>query len=126
MNNYGFTQTKCTHLSNYNSKYRRNNSVSSIFGQGTKTFDDGAESEDLNEIANTVSTLVEACTSNTVEAKSSPVFDIEYLFMKIRAKSVGETAKVIVTCPDDEKTKVQLRYHLMKLKYKCLTSYKCG
>ena len=47
------------------------------------------ESEDLNEIANTVSTLVEACTSNTVEAKSSPVFDVEYLFMKIRAKSVG-------------------------------------
>ena len=64
------------------------------------------ESEDLNEIANTVSTLVEACTNNTIQANSSPVFDIEYIFLQIRSKSVGETARIIVTCPDDEKTKV--------------------
>ena len=36
-----------------------------------------------------------------------PTFDIEYLFVNIRAKSVGETIKVVVTCPDDETTKVE-------------------
>ena len=49
------------------------------------------ESDDIANIANTISELVSSCTNGQVDAIASPVFDIEYLFMKIRAKSVGET-----------------------------------
>ena len=56
--------------------------------------------------------LVTACTFGKVDAENSPVFDIEYLFMKIRAKSVGETAKLIVTCPDANETKVPIEIKL--------------
>ena len=73
------------------------------------------ESEDLNEIANTVSTLVEACTNNTIQANSSPVFDIEYIFLKIRSKSVGEKVDLMITCPDDNETKVKHTVDLSKV-----------
>ena len=70
------------------------------------------ESDDIANIANTISELVSSCTNGQVDAIASPVFDIEYLFMKIRAKSVGETAKLIVTCPDDKETKVPIEIKL--------------
>jgi len=66
------------------------------------------ESDDVSNIANTITELVASCTDGGIDAQRQPVFDIEYLFMKIRAKSVGETAKVSVLCPDDGKTKVSI------------------
>ena len=43
-----------------------------------------------------------------VKIDQLPTFDIEYLFLNIRAKSVGETVKVLVTCPDDMETQVSV------------------
>ena len=70
------------------------------------------ESEKENEIADAISSIIYACTDGVVDAKSSPLFDIEYVFLQLRAKSVGETAKLKIKCPDDEKTFVDVNVKL--------------
>ena len=70
------------------------------------------ESNDQTQVVNTVSNLVNSCTFNKVNASTSPIFDVEYLFLQIRGKSVGETVEVNITCPDDEKTKVPVKINL--------------
>ena len=75
------------------------------------------ESNDQTQVVNTVSNLVNSCTFNKVNASTSPVFDIEYLFLQIRGKSVGETVEVNITCPDDEKTRVPVKINLSCLLY---------
>ena len=64
------------------------------------------ESDNEDEIFNAIKTIVESCTFGKIDATNSPLFDIEYIFIKMRGKSVGEKIKLNVTCPDDEKTKV--------------------
>ena len=44
--------------------------------------------------------LVESCTFGKINGKTSPLFDIEYLFLRIRGKAVGETVELSVTCPE--------------------------
>ena len=70
------------------------------------------ESNDQTQVVNTVSNLVNSCTFNKVNASTSPIFDVEYLFLQIRGKSVGETVEVNITCPDDEKTRVPVKINL--------------
>ena len=48
--------------------------------------------------------LVSSCTFNKIDARSLPMFDVEYIFLKIRGKSVGETMNINIICPDDEIT----------------------
>jgi len=67
------------------------------------------------DIANAMGSLVSACTFNKVDAKTNPMFDIEYVFLQIRAKSVGETVEVTVVCPDDETTKVKQKIDLSEV-----------
>ena len=62
------------------------------------------ESDDDDQLYNTMSSIVKSCTFDLVDASNAPIFDIEYVFLKLRAKSVGETAKLKVLCPDDEET----------------------
>ena len=70
------------------------------------------ESSNQDEIMTSISQLIDACTFDKINANSSPVFDIEYLFLKIRGKSVGEKVKITITCPDDGKTKVPVEINL--------------
>ena len=65
------------------------------------------ESQDQKQIANAVKSILSACilTRGTKVEKLS-TFDIEYLFLNVRGKSVGEQIEVMVTCPDDGKTQV--------------------
>jgi len=70
------------------------------------------ESEKENEITDAISSIIYACTSGAVDAKNSPLFDVEYVFLQLRAKSVGETAELKVNCPDDEKTYVDVKIRL--------------
>tara|TARA_Y100001936_G_C15886235_1_gene565550 strand:+ start:21 stop:737 length:717 start_codon:yes stop_codon:yes gene_type:complete len=67
------------------------------------------ESQDQKQIANAVKSILSACilTRGTKVEKLS-TFDIEYLFLNVRGKSVGEQIEVMVTCPDDEKTQVPM------------------
>ena len=62
------------------------------------------ESENNKEMLDTVVKIVSSCTFNKVDPTHSPLFDIEYVFLKLRAKSVGENVEVTLLCPDDEET----------------------
>ena len=65
------------------------------------------ESEDTTMIANAVKDVISSCiTTRGVKVDELATFDIEYLFLNIRGKSVGEQVEVLITCPDDGTTKV--------------------
>ena len=64
------------------------------------------ESKDEHEVLNAMTSLVNDCTFGKIDATNSPMFDVEYIFLRIRAKSVGEKITLNLTCPDDEKTQV--------------------
>jgi hypothetical protein len=59
------------------------------------------ESEDEKQITQVIIDLIKACISEPIDEKKLTTFDMEYLFTQIRAKSVGETAKVILLCQSD-------------------------
>ena len=64
------------------------------------------ESEEDQQILDAVTSLVKTCTFEKIDSGSSPLFDIEYIFLQIRGKSIGEKVELNVICPDDEKTTV--------------------
>ena len=70
------------------------------------------ESKDDGQIANTISELVTACTFGKVDPKTAPMFDVEYIFLKVRTQSVGSKVEMVVTCPDDGKTTVPVKIDL--------------
>jgi hypothetical protein len=75
------------------------------------------ESQSDTEIANAVKDVLSTCIlTKGVKVESLPTFDIEFLFLNIRGKSVGEDVEVLVTCPDDNKTKVPVRINLDDIK----------
>lgn len=64
---------------------------------------------------NAVKDICKACTNNQVDIDTLPLFDIEYLFLNIRAKSVGEISKIRVLCPDDKTTYANVEVDLTKV-----------
>ena len=70
------------------------------------------ESEDDKLIENTFAQIINDCVFDDVDPYTMPMFDIEYLFLRIRGKSVGEKVKLNVLCPDDEKTRVDVEVNL--------------
>ena len=77
------------------------------------------ESQDQKQIATAIKQILSACilTKGTKVEKLS-TFDIEYLFLNVRGKSVGEQIEVMVTCPDDGKTQVPLTINIDAIKVK--------
>ena len=66
------------------------------------------ESEDTKEITNAIKAVIKSCVlTKGIKVESLPTFDIEYLFLNIRGKSVGETIEVNLICPDDGITEVK-------------------
>ena len=77
------------------------------------------ESEDTKMIANAVKDVISSCiTTRGVKISALSTFDIEYLFLNIRGKSVGEDVEVMVTCPDDGKTQVPALINLDDIQIK--------
>ena len=71
------------------------------------------ESEDENQIATAVKNTLKACIQTRgIKVENLPTFDIEYLFLNIRGKSVGEAVDLIVTCPDDGETTVPIKIYI--------------
>jgi hypothetical protein len=70
------------------------------------------ESEDETQMINAVKTILKNCIISKVKVDDLAVFDIEYLFLNIRAKSVGENIELNITCPDDEQTTVPLEINV--------------
>ena len=68
------------------------------------------ESNDDKNIRDAVLGLLKACIQSRVKIENLATFDLEYIFLNIRAVSVGEIVEMNVTCQDDEKT--QVRYNL--------------
>ena len=75
------------------------------------------ESQDDKQIAQAVKDVLGSCIlTKGISVNKLSTFDIEYLFLNIRGKSVGETVEVLVTCPDDNKTKVPVVVNLDEIK----------
>jgi len=75
------------------------------------------ESEDMGQITNAIVEILTDCIiTRGVEVSELATFDIEYLFLNVRAKSVGEKLEVSVTCPDDGETQVELEIDIDTIK----------
>ena len=70
------------------------------------------DADDKEDSYNMLAEIVDGCTFNNIDIKTMPIFDFEYLFMKIRCKSVGESADLNILCPDDNETRVPVTIDL--------------
>ncbi len=71
------------------------------------------ESEDTKQITEAIKTVIKNCIeTRSIKVESLPTFDIEYLFLNIRGKSVGEEIEVNVICPDDGETTVPVKINV--------------
>ena len=77
------------------------------------------ESGDQKQITDAIVEIISDCLiTKNVDVSKLPTFDIEYLFLNVRSKSVGETVEVNVTCPDDGKTTVETSINIDDIKVK--------
>ena len=75
------------------------------------------ESEDTKQITNAIKAVIRACVlTKGIKVETLPTFDIEYLFLNIRGKSVGEDIDVKLICPDDNETEVNVLINLDDIK----------
>ena len=73
------------------------------------------ESQNDKEMIKAVKTIIKNCTSLKGKVEDLATFEIEYIFLKIRSKAVGELSEFKITCPDDEETKVDIQIPLDKV-----------
>ena len=73
------------------------------------------ESGESKEMLSAIKEIVKSCTFGEMQAEDYPMFDIEYVFLQIRSKSVGEKTKLKVLCPDDGKTYAETEIDLSKI-----------
>ena len=74
------------------------------------------ESKENADITQAVKDIVSECTFNKVNISNMPMFDVEYIFLQIRSKSVGEVSKLKLLCPDDGKTYADVELDLNEVK----------
>ena len=74
------------------------------------------ESKSSADITQAVKDIVMECTFNKVTIDNMPMFDVEYIFLQIRSKSVGEVSKLKLLCPDDKKTYADVEINLEDIK----------
>ena len=74
------------------------------------------ESKASSDITQAVKDIVSECTFNKVKIDDMPMFDVEYIFLNIRSKSVGEVSKLKLLCPDDGKTYADVEVNLNEVK----------
>ena len=70
------------------------------------------ESDSKKDVYNVLKELVTSCTFDNLNVSKMPLFDFEYVFLKIRCKSVGETAELSLLCPDDNETRIPVTINL--------------
>ena len=75
------------------------------------------ESQDIKQISNAVKSTLKSCVQTRgVKIDDLPSFDIEYIFLNVRAKSVGESLDLVITCPDDNETTVNAQIYTDDIK----------
>jgi len=70
------------------------------------------ESEDEKQLETAFADIVSSCTFGKLNPYKMPLFDIEYIFLKVRGKSVGDKITLNILCPDDEETRVDVDINL--------------
>lgn len=73
------------------------------------------ETEDPKIIESALADIIKECTFGSIDPYKTPLFDIEYIFLKIRGKSVGEKVILNLLCPDDGKTRVETEIDLSEV-----------
>ena len=73
------------------------------------------ETSDEQALYNAIKNLIKNCCFEKIDIDKLPLFDVEYIFLQIRAKSVGEIAEIKVICPDDGETEVEVKVDLTKI-----------
>lgn len=77
------------------------------------------ESEDLTQINSAIIDVLDNCIlTKGIKVEELPIFDIEYLFLNIRAKAIGESIDLIITCADDGETEVPLTIYIDEIQVK--------
>ena len=75
------------------------------------------ESENIKQITTSIKSILKDCIQTRgVKIDTLPIFDIEYLFLNVRGKSVSEALDLVVTCPDDNKTTVPVKIYIDEIK----------
>ena len=74
------------------------------------------ETNDEKQIEDAVRTLLKGCIQSRIKIEDLAIFDLEYIFLQIRAVSVGEVVEMKVTCRDDDKTQVKYNLNLTEVK----------
>tara|TARA_B100001059_G_scaffold150817_1_gene150665 strand:+ start:10869 stop:11582 length:714 start_codon:yes stop_codon:yes gene_type:complete len=70
------------------------------------------ESESQDEITNAIIQIIENCVQTKIDLDSLSTFDVEYIFLNVRAKSVGEILEFSITCPDDGETQAEVEINI--------------
>jgi len=73
------------------------------------------ENNKEEEIFSAIKQIIKNCLFESIDVEQLPIFDLEYIFLQIRAKSVGEVTKFRVLCPDDKKTYADIEVDLTKI-----------
>ena len=73
------------------------------------------ENNKEEEIFSAIKQIIKNCLFESVDVDQLPIFDLEYIFLQIRAKSVGEISKFRILCPDDKKTYANVEIDLTKI-----------
>ena len=77
------------------------------------------ESSSLKQISRAIKDILKNCIlTKGVKVDELPTFDIEYLFLNIRARSIGESIELVITCPDDNETKVNTSIYIDEIEVK--------
>lgn len=70
------------------------------------------ESEDQKEITDVIVQIIGNCIQTKIDLDSLSTFDVEYIFLNVRAKSVGEVLEFAITCPDDGETQAEVEINI--------------
>ena len=73
------------------------------------------QSGENTDIMRAIRDVINACTFDKIKSETLPTFDLEYVFINLRAKSIGEIVDLNITCPDDGKTQVDVKVDLTKI-----------
>ena len=73
------------------------------------------ENDSQEEMLNAIKQIIKNCTFDKINVEKIPLFDLEYIFLQLRAKSIGEVSKFRILCPDDKKTYADVEIDLTKV-----------
>jgi len=73
------------------------------------------ENDSQEEMVGAIKQIISNCTFDKIDIEKLPLFDLEYIFLQLRAKSIGEISKFRILCPDDKKTYADVEIDLTKV-----------